>query len=57
VVSDTEQVIYVNLEKEKNYEFNTLAGSIENREVNNKIVEVLEDAMPAFNKRRCKYYE
>jgi DNA repair exonuclease SbcCD ATPase subunit len=57
VVSDAEQVIYVNLEKEKNYEFTTLTGSIENREVNNKIVEVLEGAMPAFNKRRCKYYE
>jgi len=57
VVSDAEQVIYVNLEKEKNYEFSTLAGSIENRVVNNKIVEVLEGAMPAFNKRRHKYYE
>jgi ABC-type lipoprotein export system ATPase subunit len=57
VVADAEQVIYVNLDKENNYEFSFLSGSIENKEVNNKIVEVLEGAMPAFNKRRHKYYD
>lgn len=57
VVSDAEQIIYVNLDKEDNYSFSTVTGSIENKEVNKKIVEVLEGAMPAFNKRKDKYYE
>lgn len=57
VVADAEQVIYVNLDKEKEYEFSTVNGSIENKDVNKKIVEVLEGAMPAFNKRKDKYYE
>ncbi|MCF6174984.1 MAG: hypothetical protein L3J71_04415 [Victivallaceae bacterium] len=57
VVADAEQIIYVNLDKENNYAFSTISGSIENTEINNKIVEVLEGAMPAFNKRKDKYYE
>lgn len=57
VVSDAEQVIYVDLDKEKNYVFSTTSGSIENRAVNKKIVDVLEGAMPAFNTRKRKYYE
>jgi ABC-type lipoprotein export system ATPase subunit len=56
VVADAEQVIYVELDKENEYEFSTVSGSIENREVNEKIVEVLEGAMPAFNTRKRKYY-
>ena len=46
-----------NLQKLANYTFSTVIGSIENRDVNRKIVEVLEGAMPAFNKRKDKYYE
>jgi len=57
VVADAEQVIYVKLEKEKNNTFATISGSIENKEVNQRIVEVLEGAMPAFNMRRDKYYD
>jgi DNA repair exonuclease SbcCD ATPase subunit len=57
VVSDAEQVIYVDLDKENNYTFSTVMGSIENKEVNKKIVDVLEGAMPAFNTRKRKYYE
>lgn len=56
VVSDAEQVIYVELDK-KNYKFSTTMGSIENKNVNRKIVEVLEGAMPAFNTRKNKYFE
>lgn len=56
VVADAEQIIYVKLEKEKNYTFSTISGSIENKVVNQKVVEVLEGAMPAFNMRRDKYY-
>lgn len=57
VVSDAEQVIYVDLDKEKNYVFSTVSGSIEDKAVNTKIVDVLEGAMPAFNTRKRKYYE
>lgn len=56
VVSDAEQIIYVNLDKENKYTFSTLSGSIENKDVNQKIVEVLEGTMPAFNTRKRKYY-
>lgn len=57
VVSDAEQVIYVDLDKVNNYKFTTISGSIENKAVNKKIVDVLEGAMPAFNTRRRKYYD
>jgi predicted ATP-dependent endonuclease of OLD family len=57
VVSDAEQIIFVNIDKEDNYTFEYISGSIENREINKRIVQVLEGAMPAFNKRKLKYYE
>ncbi len=57
VVSDAEQVIRVNIDKENQNEFSFNSGSIEDRTVNENIVEVLEGAMPAFNKRKQKYYE
>lgn len=57
IVSDAEQVIYVEIDKENNNKFSFLSGSIEDREINNRIVRVLEGAMPAFKKRKDKYYE
>lgn len=57
VVSDAEQVIFVNIDKENDYAFEYQSGSIENRNINERIVQVLEGAMPAFNKRKQKYYE
>lgn len=57
VVSDAEQVIYVNIDKENEYTFEFESGSIENRKINERIVQVLEGAMPAFNKRKMKYYD
>jgi predicted ATPase len=57
VVSDAEQVISVSIDKENNYTFEYESGSIENRSINERIVQVLEGAMPAFNKRKRKYYE
>jgi len=57
VVSDAEQVIYVDLDKQNDYTFLAISGSIENKDINEKIVQVLEGAMPAFNKRKSKYYE
>lgn len=57
VVSDAEQIIFVNIDKENDFTFEYQSGSIENRNINKRIVQVLEGAMPAFNKRKQKYYE
>ncbi|TDS59626.1 TrlF family AAA-like ATPase [Myroides indicus] len=57
VVADAEQVIFTELDKENNYKFSFKAGAIENPVINDCIVKVLEGAMPAFNKRKLKYYE
>ena len=57
IVSDAEQVIYVHLDKEHGYRFSAESGSIENKEINKRIVNVLEGAMPAFNTRKRKYFE
>lgn len=55
VVADAEQIIYVNIDKQNQYEFTVESGSIENPEINKHIVDVLEGAMPAFRKRDDKY--
>nr|WP_320118472.1 hypothetical protein [uncultured Marinifilum sp.] len=57
VVADAEQIIWVNIDKEDKNKFEYTAGSIESKEINKHIVDVLEGAMPAFNKRKQKYYE
>lgn len=57
VVADAEQIIWVDIDKKEKNKFQYISGSIENREVNTRIVNVLEGAMPAFNKRKQKYYE
>ena len=57
VVADAEQIIFTELDKENNYRFSFKAGAIENPIINDCIVKVLEGAMPAFNKRKLKYYE
>lgn len=56
VVADAEQIIWVDIDKEDN-KFKFISGSIEDREINKRIVNVLEGAMPAFNKRKQKYYD
>jgi predicted ATPase len=55
VGADAEQIIYVKLEKAKNYKFSYETGSIENPHINQRIVDVLEGSQPAFVKRRLKY--
>lgn len=57
VVADAEQIIWVNIDKEDKNRFIYEVGSIESRVINKHIVNVLEGAMPAFNKRKQKYYE
>jgi len=55
--ADAEQIIHVNLNKKKNYEFSYRSGSIENLEINRKVVDILEGTMPAFDKRKLKYFK
>jgi predicted ATPase len=55
VGADAEQVVYVKLEKSRNYKFSYESGSIENPRINHRIVDVLEGSQPAFVKRRLKY--
>lgn len=57
VVSDAEQVIYASINKEGDYKFSIESGSIENPQINVRIVNVLEGAMKAFNTRKSKYLE
>ncbi|MFI8034275.1 AAA family ATPase, partial [Acinetobacter sp. ABJ_C3_5] len=55
VVADSEQVINVSLDKQNGYKFNFISGGIENKTINQQILEVLEGAVPAFCLRKDKY--
>ena len=55
VVSDSEQVIKVNIDKENGNEFSFISGGIETPSINKEIVEVLEGTIPAFTSRKDKY--
>lgn len=57
IVADAEQVIYVNIDKKAGNKFEYISGSIENPEINKKIVNVLEGTMPAFKIRKNKYHD
>lgn len=48
--------MFSHIDKEDGNRFSVVSGSIENPDVNKKIVNVLEGAMKAFNTRRCKYH-
>jgi ABC-type lipoprotein export system ATPase subunit len=55
VGADAEQIIYVHLDKNQDYEFSYQTGAIENPILNKRIVEILEGTQPAFDKRKLKY--
>lgn len=55
VGADAEQIIYVEIDKKEKCKFIFEPGSIENPRINNRIVEILEGTMPAFEKRELKY--
>ena len=55
VVCDAEQVIYAKIRKDKDNDVIYISGSIEDPEINKKIVDVLEGTRPAFDKRDAKY--
>lgn len=54
VACDAEQIIYCAMDK-NTYRIQYQAGSIENPEIRDHIVDVLEGTMPAFDLRRQKY--
>lgn len=58
VGADAEQIIYTSLDKTngKN-EFSVECGSIENPDINKRIVDILEGTKPAFDKRKLRYRE
>lgn len=56
VACDSEQIIYSCMNKETN-KIEHLSGSLENEEINKKIVDVLEGTIKAFNIRENKYYK
>ena len=55
VVADAEQIIHVALDKKNKNDFDVCSGSIENPEINDRVVKILEGTMPAFDNRRLKY--
>ena len=55
VVADAEQIIHVSIDKKNKNDFDFCSGSIENPEINDRVVKILEGTMPAFDNRRLKY--
>ena len=56
VVADAEQIIHVSINKKnKINDYSFYSGSIENPEINKKVIDILEGTLPAFDNRRIKY--
>lgn len=55
VVADSDQIIYVKIDKEDGQRVSVMAGGIENPEINDSIVTILEGTMYSFRKRDEKY--
>lgn len=54
IACDAEQIVYCSMDKNKN-KISYKSGSIENEEIRNKVIDILEGTMPAFDLRRRKY--
>lgn len=55
VVCDSDQIICANFDSSKDPKIEYLSGSIENPDINERIVNILEGTMPAFKNRDKKY--
>lgn len=55
VVSDSDQVIYVNINKEKENLVEYISGAIENPHIKERIVQIQEGTVASFKKREVKY--
>lgn len=56
VVCDAEQIIHAYMEKSQSNNIEYLSGSIENPDINKRIIDILEGTTPAFKNRESKYY-
>ncbi|KTS63811.1 hypothetical protein SA3R_22465 [Pantoea dispersa] len=56
VVSDSEQIIKVKLDKENGNTFSLETGGIEDEIIKDSIIDVLEGTIPAFSLRKSKYH-
>lgn len=56
VVCDAEQIIHANMDKSQGNNIEYLSGSIENPDINKRIIDILEGTTPAFKNRESKYY-
>lgn len=57
VVCDSEQIIYADYDALRTPKIKYFTGSIENDNINKKIVDILEGTMPAFRNRENKYID
>lgn len=55
IVADAEQIIYMDIDKENRFIVSYDSGGIEDKVMNNHIVNILEGKMKAFDNRRIKY--
>ncbi|MBA6359773.1 TrlF family AAA-like ATPase [Colwellia sp. BRX8-6] len=55
VVCDAEQIIHCEFIQSDSHNINYISGAIECSVINNKVVDVLEGTMPAFDNRKIKY--
>lgn len=55
VVCDAEQIIYCEFDRADNHNIKYISGAIESSHINNKVVDILEGTIHAFNNRRIKY--
>lgn len=55
VVCDAEQIIHCEFDRTNGHNITYTPGAIECSTINNKVVDVLEGTMPAFDNRRMKY--
>jgi ABC-type lipoprotein export system ATPase subunit len=55
VVCDAEQIICASIDKQRGFKVTYDTGSIENPEINKKILDILEGTRPAFDNRDSKY--
>lgn len=56
VVCDAEQIIHCEFDRTNGHKISYTPGAIECSIINNKVVNVLEGTMPAFDNRRVKYH-
>ena len=56
VVCDAEQVVHAAIDRTHGNSIAYIPGSIEDKEINKHIIDVLEGTRPAFGNRAAKYY-